>query len=57
MIPDPLDFKNLQTYSVHDRHSNVTIEDFARPLKAGMNVQELLQSLPGQLAGQDFPEF
>jgi len=56
VIPDPLDFKNLQTYSVHDRHSKVTVEDFARPLQAGMSVRELLRSLPGQLAGKDFPE-
>ena len=54
---DPLDFKNLQTYSVHDRHSKVTVDDFARPLRAGMSVLELVQSLPGQLAGKDFPEF
>ena len=56
MIPDPLDFKNLQTYSVHDRHSKVTVEDFAKPLQGGMSVLELIQSLPGQLAGNDFPE-
>lgn len=57
MIPDPLDFKNLKTYSVHDRHSKVTVEDFAKPLKAGMSVQELIRALPGQLAGKDFPQF
>ncbi|GAB4335516.1 MAG: hypothetical protein Kow0089_05270 [Desulfobulbaceae bacterium] len=56
MIPDPLDFKELKTYSIHDRHSKVTVEDFARPLRAGMSVAELLRSLPGQLAGRDFPE-
>ena len=56
MIPDPLDFKNLQTYSVHDRHSKVTVEDFASPMKAGMSMQELMRSLPGQFAGVDFPE-
>ncbi|MCL7487308.1 MAG: hypothetical protein M8357_03925 [Desulfobulbaceae bacterium] len=56
MIPEPLDFKGLHTYSVHDRHSKVTVEDFARPLHAGMSVRQLLQSLPGQLAGRDFPE-
>lgn len=56
MIPDPLNFKDLKTYSVHDRHSKVTVEDFARPLKSGMRVQELIESLPGQLAGKDFPE-
>ncbi|MDH3328197.1 MAG: hypothetical protein OEM01_03095 [Desulfobulbaceae bacterium] len=53
---EPLDFSNLQTYSVHDRHSKVTVDDFARPMEAGMNVRELLERLPGQLAGKDFPE-
>lgn len=56
MIPEPLDFTDLQTYSVHDRHSKVTVEDFARPLQAGMKVADLIRSLPGQLAGRDFPE-
>jgi len=53
---EPLDFSNLQTYSVHDRHSKVTVDDFAGPLTAGMRVSELLANLPGQLAGRDFPE-
>lgn len=52
----PLDFSKLQTYSVHGRHSKVTVEDFARPVKAGMRVSELIESLPRQLAGKDFPE-
>lgn len=56
MIPEPLDFTDLQTYSVHDRHSKVTVEDFARPLQPGMKVADLIRSLPGQLAGRDFPE-
>lgn len=56
MIPEPLDFKELHTYSVHDRHSKVTVADFAKAPRPGMTVQELLQSLPGQLAGKDFPE-
>jgi hypothetical protein len=56
LIPEPLDFKGLHTYSVHDRHSKVTVEDFARPLHAGMSVRQLLQSLPSQLAGREFPE-
>ena len=56
MIPEPLDFKELHTYSIHDRHSKVTVADFAKAPRAGMTVKELLQSLPGQLAGKDFPE-
>jgi len=52
----PLDFTGLSTYSLHDRYSKVTVEDFATPPRAGMSVQELLTGLPGQLAGQEFPE-
>lgn len=53
---EPLDFSNLRTYSVHDRHSKVTVDDFARPMEAGMRVSELLERLPAQLAGKDFPD-
>ena len=56
MIPEPLDFKDLQTYSVYDRHSKVTVKDFAGPLQEGMSVKELLAALPSQLAGRDLPE-
>ncbi len=53
----PLEFTNLNTYSVHDRHSKVRIEDFARPVRPGMTVAELISGLPNQFAGLDFPEF
>ncbi len=52
----PLDFSDLKTYSVYDRHSKVGIEDFAGPPRPGMRVSELLASLPAQLAGKDFPD-
>ncbi len=52
----PLAFDRLHTYSVHDRHSKVSVDDFARPLRPGMRVRDLLASLPAQLAGVDFPE-
>lgn len=52
----PLDFANLNTYSIHDRYSKVTVENFAKPLKVGATVRELLESLPDQLLGLDFPE-
>jgi len=52
----PLDFSDLKTYSVYDRHSKVGIEDFAGPPKPGMRVSDLLSSLPAQLAGAEFPE-
>ncbi len=52
----PLDFSGLNTYSVHDRHSKVTVNDFALPLQPGMTVGQLLAALPNQLAGVDFPD-
>lgn len=52
----PLDFSGLRTYSLHGRHSKVTIDDFARPPRPGMSVRDLLAGLPGQLAGRDLPE-
>lgn len=52
----PLDFTNLNTYSIHDRYSKVTVENFAKPLKSGATVREFLESLPDQLLGLDFPE-
>jgi hypothetical protein len=53
----PLDFSGLNTYSVHDRHSKVTVKDFATPVHPGMTVRELLAGLPKQFAGNDFPDF
>lgn len=55
-LPEPLDFSGLHTYSVHGRHSKVSIDDFATPVRPGMTVAQLLAALPGQLAGVDFPE-
>jgi hypothetical protein len=54
--PKPLDFSGLQTYSVHGRHSKVSVDDFAAPLAPGMTVRQLLAALPTQLAGSDFPD-
>ncbi|MGE4561110.1 MAG: hypothetical protein AB7E77_12985 [Desulfobulbus sp.] len=54
--PTPLDFSGLHTYSLHGRHSKVSVADFAAPLKPGMTVRQLLAALPTQLAGGDFPD-
>jgi hypothetical protein len=56
VIPQPLDFSGLNTYSVHDRNSKVSIADFAGRTTPGMRVTDLLKCLPAQLAGKDFPE-
>ncbi|MDH3359471.1 MAG: hypothetical protein OEL55_01245 [Desulfobulbaceae bacterium] len=52
----PLDFTALKTYSIHDRFSKVTVDNFAKPVQAGVTVAGLLASLPDQLLGIDFPE-
>jgi len=52
----PLDFTDLKTYSVHGRHSKVSIDDFARPLSPNMRVSQLIAALPAQFAGVEFPE-
>lgn len=54
--PAPLDFSGLHTYSVHGRHSKVSVDDFASPVQPGMTVRQLLAALPAQLAGADFPD-
>lgn len=54
--PEPLEFDNLSTYSVHDRFSKVTIDHFAKPLKPGSSLLDFVKSLPQQFAGVDFPE-
>jgi len=52
----PLDFDALSTYSIHDRTSKVTVEDFGRPVEPSATVQELIDSLPNQLAAADLRE-
>lgn len=56
MIPDPLDFSGLRTYSLYGRSSKVSVDNFARPIAPGSTVRALLESLPDQLLGRDFPE-
>ena len=52
-----IDFSGLKTYSIHDRFSKVTVDNFAKPLGPGASIKDLLESLPGQFAGVEFPEF
>lgn len=52
-IPEPIDLKGLKTYSLYERTSKVTIEDFARPTKAGLTFSEFMEILPDQLAAKD----
>ena len=52
-IPEPIDLKGLKTYSLYERTSKVTIEDFARPARAGLTLSGFMEILPDQLAARD----
>ncbi len=52
-----LSFEQVQTYSIKDRFSKVKIDDFAKPVRSDMKLDEFLHSLPNILVGQDFREF
>ncbi len=56
MTIKPQDLSGLKTYSLHDRHSKVTIEHFGTPLKENSTLRSFMASLPDQLLGHDFPE-
>jgi hypothetical protein len=49
---DPLSLEGLATYSLKDRPSKVSQEDFARPWTRGGSFQEFIERLPHLLAGQ-----
>ncbi len=52
----PLDLSGLKTYSIKDRPSKVTRDDFARPWTKGGSLAGYLASLPGILAAGDFSQ-
>lgn len=52
-MADPLDFSRLKTYSILDRKSLVSKDDFARPWTRGGSLTDFLATLPGILAGKD----
>jgi len=52
----PLDFSGLNTYSLHGRHSKVTVANFAKPLGPNATIGDYLAALPQQFLGVDFPE-
>lgn len=43
--------KRLRRYSVFERHSKVSVEDFAKPMEEDMSVKEFVLALPKILAG------
>jgi len=49
----PLNIDNVKTYSIHDRKSLVTIDNFATPCEKNQSFSNFLNSLPAILAGND----
>ena len=49
-----LPLKELKTYSLKDRKSKVSLEDFARPWSPGNSFDAFLETLPNVLAAKDF---
>ncbi len=49
-------FADLNTYSLFDRPSKVSVDDFGRPVSPGCSLADFLASLPRQLLGRDFPD-
>ena len=49
----PPDFNRVKTYSIKDRKSLVSKDDFASPWKKGGQFSDFIASLPAILAGND----
>ncbi|HYO92562.1 MAG TPA: hypothetical protein VEQ40_13035, partial [Pyrinomonadaceae bacterium] len=52
----PLSLDDVNTYSLTERPSKVSVKDFARPLEADTSIQDFLDSLPNILAVQSLRE-
>jgi hypothetical protein len=52
----PLTAQGIKTYSIKDRNSKVTIDDFAECPKAGGSMMDFLDSLPNILGAKDIKE-
>ncbi|WP_022664555.1 hypothetical protein [Desulfospira joergensenii] len=56
MTRPELDFSRVKTYSVKDRKSLVSKDDFTRPWTKGNSLSSFIESLPDILAGRDIRE-
>lgn len=52
----PLDAKNIKTYSIKDRKSKVTVDDFAACPEKGASMADFLAGLPNILGAGDLKE-
>ena len=53
---EPLSLDGIKTYSLSERHSKVSCEDFGRPWRPGGSFREFADRLPRILAGADLRE-
>jgi hypothetical protein len=51
---EEFDLSGVRTYPLSSRASKARVEDFARPVDAGGDINQLLEALPDILAGRDF---
>lgn len=52
-----LDFSRVKTYSIQERFSKVETNNFATPVNRASTLEDLLNSLPNILIGEEFREF
>jgi hypothetical protein len=50
---EPISLDGIKSYPLKERSSKVSVDDFARPWKAGGDMRAWIESLPGILAGND----
>jgi hypothetical protein len=54
--PEPISLEGVTSYSLKERPSKVTVDDFATPWTAGNSMVQWLAALPGILAARDLIE-
>jgi len=52
-----LDFSGVKTYSLKERKSKVSENDFAVPSNSDVNIQQFIDNLPDILVAKDFKDF
>ena len=52
-----IDLANIKTYSIKNRKSKVSLNDFAKPIIKNQSIDDFIESLPTILSGQSFKEF
>lgn len=51
-----IDLQNIESYSIRERKSKVSVDDIGRPVRVGMSLGDFLNELPEILAAKDIRE-